>query len=165
MANQPAASGPLHLLHTDGACKGNPGRGGWGVVLQRLEGGEVIKEATLKGAARDTTNNVMELTAAIEGLSVLKDKAVPVRVVTDSEYVVKGMTEWLAKWEANGWRTAAGKPVSNEFLWRALWELAGGFVSVSWEWTRGHAGHALNQRADDLANAAIAERFDLVRSR
>jgi ribonuclease HI len=136
-------------LFTDGACRGNPGPGGWGVLLRY---GGVEKE--LSGADPATTNNRMELMAVIQGLEALKR---PCRVVvtTDSQYVRNGITDWIRRWRRNGWRTADGQPVKNSDLWRRLDEIATGH-QVEWRWVKGHAGHAENERADRLATAAIA---------
>lgn len=131
-------------LFTDGACSGNPGPGGWGAIL-RFHG--VEKE--LLGGETPTTNNRMEMTAVIEGLNALSRPCV-VEVYTDSEYVKKGMTEWLRGWKARGWKTADKKPVKNEDLWRQLDEAASRH-RVSWHWVRGHSGHPENERADELA--------------
>lgn len=133
---------------TDGACRGNPGPGGWGVVLRA--GGQV-KE--LSGGERATTNNRMELKAAIEALAALK-KPCRVALYTDSNYVRHGITEWLPRWRARGWRTADKKPVKNQDLWEALSALAGKH-EVSWHWIKGHSGHPENERADELANHGI----------
>jgi ribonuclease HI len=133
---------------TDGACRGNPGPGGWGVVLR--SGGRV-KE--LSGGEPATTNNRMELRAAIEALTALK-KPCRVELYTDSTYVRSGITEWLPAWRARGWRTADKKPVKNQDLWEALAALAERH-DVSWHWVRGHAGHPENERADALANEGI----------
>ena len=134
-------------LFTDGACKGNPGPGGWGVVL-RWRG----HEKELSGGEAHTTNNRMELTAAIEGLAALKRPSV-VRLHTDSIYVRDGITRWLAGWKRNGWQTAARKPVKNADLWRRLDEVQAPH-RIDWIWVRGHAGHPENERADALASAA-----------
>jgi len=137
-------------IYTDGACRGNPGPGGWGVLL-RARGAE--KE--LHGADRATTNNRMELTAVIEGLLALKKRA-RARVYTDSQYVQKGISEWIHDWKRRGWRTADRKPVKNADLWQRLDDLARGH-KVEWLWVRGHAGHPENERADALANRGIDE--------
>ena len=136
-------------LFVDGACSGNPGPGGWGAIL-RWRG----HEKELSGGAPDTTNNRMELTAAIEGLNALRREAT-VRVTTDSTYVRDGITKWLPQWKRRGWKTAEKKPVKNEDLWRAL-DTAAQRHSVTWHWVRGHDGHPENERADALARAAIA---------
>lgn len=137
-------------LYTDGACRGNPGPGGWGAIL---EYGEQRKE--LYGGEQLTTNNRMELTAVIRGLQALK-RPCRVLVVTDSKYVLQGMTEWLDGWKKKGWRTAAKKPVLNADLWQTLDELANKH-SLSWEWVKGHSGHPMNELADRLANRGIDE--------
>jgi len=140
------------IVHTDGACSGNPGPGGWGVILQS---GDYRKE--LKGGEPNTTNNRMELTAAIMALEALNPKrSYAVEVHTDSEYLRNGITTWIQKWKRNGWRTADRKPVKNVDLWQRL-EAALSRHQVRWHWVRGHAGHDLNERADELARAAIAE--------
>ncbi|MGD8430693.1 MAG: ribonuclease HI [Ectothiorhodospiraceae bacterium] len=137
-------------VFTDGACRGNPGPGGWGVVL-RWQG----KEKTLHGGEPETTNNRMELQAAIEALASLNRRC-HVVLTTDSQYVRKGITEWLPNWKRRGWRTAARKPVKNADLWQRLDELAGNH-EVEWHWVRGHTGHPGNERADELANRGIDE--------
>lgn len=137
-------------VFTDGACRGNPGPGGWGALL-RAKG--VEKE--LYGAERQTTNNRMEMTAVIFALDALKRPCV-VDITTDSEYVRKGITEWLAQWKKRGWKTASKKPVKNEDLWRRLDEAAARHT-VHWHWVKGHSGHPENERADSLANRAIDE--------
>jgi ribonuclease HI len=133
---------------TDGACRGNPGPGGWGVLLRA---GGHIKE--LSGGEPVTTNNRMELKAAIEALAALKQPC-RVDVYTDSVYVRSGITEWLPGWRARGWKTAAKKPVKNQDLWQALSEAAARH-EVSWHWVKGHAGHPENERADELANMGL----------
>lgn len=138
---------PVLELFTDGACLGNPGPGGWGVVL-RWRG----HEKELSGGEAHTTNNRMELTAAIEGLAALKRPSV-VRLHTNSIYVRDGITRWLAGWKRNGWQTAARKPVKNADLWRRLDEVQAPH-RIDWIWVRGHAGHPENERADALASAA-----------
>ncbi len=135
-------------IFTDGACSGNPGPGGWGVIL-RWRG----TEQELSGGSPETTNNRMELMAAIAGLESLT-RPVKARVHTDSRYVKDGITLWIAKWKQNGWKTAAKKPVKNTDLWQRL-ELAVGAHDVEWHWIRGHTGHPENERADALARAAI----------
>ena len=137
-------------IFTDGACRGNPGPGGWGVVLRH--GG---RERTLHGGESCTTNNRMELMAAIRALEALR-RPCQVVLTTDSEYVRKGITEWLPQWKRRGWRTAARKPVKNEDLWRRLDELAAAH-EVQWRWVRGHSGHDGNEQADRLANRGIDE--------
>jgi ribonuclease HI len=136
-------------IYTDGACKGNPGPGGWGALL-------IYKghERELYGSERATTNNRMELRAVIEALRALKAPS-RVEIYTDSSYVQQGMSEWLAKWKRQGWKTADRKAVKNEDLWRTLDEIAAGH-EVSWHWVRGHAGHPENERADRLANLGVA---------
>ncbi|CAA7623272.1 ribonuclease HI [Magnetospirillum sp. UT-4] len=143
-------SATIVQLFTDGACSGNPGPGGWGAIL-RFRGAE--KE--LKGGEPLTTNNRMEMMAVIQGLSALS-RPCTVEVYTDSEYVKKGMTEWLRGWKARGWKTADNKPVKNDDLWRAL-EAAAAVHRVSWHWVRGHAGHPENERADRLAREGAKE--------
>jgi ribonuclease HI len=135
-------------IHTDGACRGNPGPGGWGVLLSW---NDTRKE--LSGAERATTNNRMELTAAIMGLAALKRPTVAT-VQTDSQYVIKGITEWLPSWKARGWRTADRKPVKNQDLWERLDQLAGQHT-LRWQWVKGHSGDPGNERVDELANLAI----------
>lgn len=136
------------MIHTDGACRGNPGPGGWGALLRYGE-----HERTLLGGERETTNNRMELTAAIEALAALKR---PSRVLlrTDSRYVRDGITQWLPAWKARDWRTAAKKPVKNADLWQRL-DREAARHDVQWEWVRGHAGDPGNEAADRLANEAI----------
>ncbi len=135
-------------VYADGACKGNPGPGGWGALL--LTGG---KERELHGGEPATTNNRMELTAVIRALESLP-RGSRVRLYTDSQYVQKGMTEWIASWKRRGWRTVDKKPVKNEDLWRQLDEEAR-HHKVEWHWVKGHAGHPGNERADALANKGV----------
>ena len=137
-------------IYTDGACSGNPGPGGWGAIL-RFKG--IEKE--LKGGEAQTTNNRMEMTAVLEALNALT-RPCAIDVYTDSEYVKKGMTEWLRGWKARGWKTADKKPVKNDDLWKALDEAAARH-KVSWHWVKGHAGHPENDRADALARQGIAD--------
>ena len=137
-------------IYTDGACKGNPGPGGWGVLLRTARA-----EKELFGGDAQTTNNRMELTAVIRGLEALRGRR-RVAVFTDSQYVQKGISEWIHSWKRRGWRTADRKPVKNDDLWRQLDALAAGH-DVKWHWVRGHAGHAENERADALANRGIPD--------
>ena len=138
---------------TDGACRGNPGPGGWGVVLSY--NGHVRE---LCGGEADTTNNRMEITAAIRALEALKERC-RVRVFTDSTYVKNGITQWLPNWRRRGWRTAGRKPVKNQDLWQDLASLTDRH-EVSWHWVRGHAGHPGNERADRLANQGLDNAAD-----
>ena len=138
---------------TDGACSGNPGPGGWGVVLQAINAGEIVKERELSGGAGETTNNQMELMAAISALETL-DRASTITVVTDSSYVKDGVSTWIHGWKRNGWKTAAKKPVKNVELWQKL-DAAQARHNVTWEWVKGHAGHPENERADALARAGM----------
>ncbi len=142
------------IAYTDGACSGNPGPGGWGVLLQARDGERLIKERMLKGGEADTTNNRMELMAAIRSLEAL-NRPSTITIVTDSAYVKNGITSWLHGWKRNGWKTAAKKPVKNAELWQRLDE-AQARHDVSWKWVKGHAGHPENERADELARAGMA---------
>ena len=144
----PSSSDSIVRIYTDGACSGNPGPGGWGVVM-RWNG----HEKELSGGETETTNNRMELTAVIRGLEALK-KACHVEVYTDSKYVQQGVTQWLAGWKAKGWKTAAKKPVKNQDLWQELDEMQAKHT-VTYHWVKGHAGHPENERADKLATGAI----------
>ena len=138
---------------TDGACSGNPGPGGWGVVLQAKDGEAILKELELWGGACQTTNNQMELMAAIEALDSL-DRSSKITVVTDSVYVKNGITKWLSGWKKNGWRTSSNRPVKNIDLWQRL-DFAQARHSVTWLWIKGHSGHSENQRADNLARRGM----------
>lgn len=142
------------LAFTDGACSGNPGPGGWGVVMQARDAARVVRTRELSGGEALTTNNRMELMAAISALEALT-RPTRLTVVTDSVYVRDGVTKWIHGWRRNGWRTAAAKPVKNEDLWRRL-DAAAAPHQVSWEWIKGHAGHVENERADELARLAMA---------
>lgn len=142
-------------IFTDGACRGNPGPGGWGVLIRRQDG-----DIELKGGERETTNNRMELMAAIKALEYFlipeNSTAGKLRITTDSKYVMQGLTEWMPNWKRKGWRTSAGKPVKNQDLWQRLDQLAQKH-DLRWQWVRGHQGHVENERADQLANLAIDE--------
>ena len=135
-------------IYTDGACEGNPGRGGWGAIL--CSDGH---EKEISGAQEYTTNNQMELMAVIKAIEAIKAKR-PIHIYTDSQYVQKGMVEWLEGWKAKGWKTAQKKPVKNKELWQKLDEIQQGY-DISWHWVKGHAGHEMNERADQLAKQAI----------
>ena len=140
---------PKVTLYTDGACKGNPGIGGWGALLKYGE-----HEKALFGGNPDTTNNRMELMAVIEGLRTLKRPCI-IDIYTDSKYVMQGMSEWLVGWKARGWKTANKQPVKNVDLWQAL-DTEAGKHEIKWHWVKGHAGHDGNERADALANQGAA---------
>ncbi|MCU0800681.1 MAG: ribonuclease HI [Rhodobacteraceae bacterium] len=142
------------FAYTDGACSGNPGPGGWGVLLIAREGDVVVKERELAGGEALTTNNRMELLAAISALEALK-VASEITIVTDSAYVKNGITEWIAGWKRKNWRTAGGPPVKNVDLWQRL-DAAQARHRVTWRWIKGHAGHAENERADALARGGMA---------
>ena len=141
---------PRVEIYTDGACRGNPGPGGWGVLLVAGK-----HRKTLHGGEHETTNNRMELTAAIEGLRALKRPS-EVVLYTDSKYVMDGITSWLANWKARGWKTAAKKPVKNQDLWQAL-DAETARHNIRWVWVKGHSGHDGNEEADRLANVGIDE--------
>ncbi len=145
---------PEIFAYTDGACSGNPGPGGWGALLIAREGDTILKERELSGGAEETTNNRMELMAAISALETL-ERPSEVTIVTDSVYVKDGLTKWIRNWKRNGWKTAAKKPVKNEELWKRLDE-ATIRHTVTWEWVKGHAGHPENERADELARMGMA---------
>ena len=153
MTNHPQASRGQQnkvIIYTDGACSGNPGPGGWGAVLIF---GKHRKE--IKGGAAETTNNRMELTAAIEALNTLT-RPCQVELHTDSDYLRQGITSWIHNWKKNGWKTAAKKPVKNADLWQAV-EQAAKRHQVEWHWIKGHAGHPENERADELARLGLSE--------
>jgi ribonuclease HI len=140
-------------MFTDGACRGNPGPGGWGVVLRYGD-----NERQLFGGDRETTNNRMELLAVIEGLSVLK-RPCEISITSDSTYVLKGIQEWLQNWKKRGWKTASKKPVKNVDLWQRLDALIEPHT-IEWHWVKGHSGHPQNELADELANRGIDECLD-----
>ncbi|AXC49445.1 ribonuclease HI [Paracoccus suum] len=139
---------------TDGACSGNPGPGGWGVLMRAMDGARVVRARELSGGEAMTTNNRMELMAAIAALEALSRPSA-ITVTTDSIYVKNGVTAWIHGWKRNGWRTADRKPVKNDDLWRRLDEAAARH-QVTWTWIKGHAGHPENERADELARAGMA---------
>ncbi len=145
---------PDLFAYTDGACSGNPGPGGWGVVLHAKEGDTVLKTRELSGGALETTNNQMELMAAITALETLR-RASKITIITDSVYVKDGVTKWIHGWKRNGWRTSSKKPVKNVELWQRL-DAAQERHTVVWEWVKGHAGHPENERADELARQGMA---------
>jgi ribonuclease HI len=146
------------IIHTDGACSGNPGPGGWGAILQ--SGG---KTRELKGGELTTTNNRMELMAAIQALEALT-RDCRVELHTDSQYVMKGISEWIHNWKRRGWLRADKKPVKNDDLWKRL-DAARLRHQVDWRWVKGHAGHELNERADQLAREGMLETLDTARAR
>ena len=145
---------PELFAYTDGACSGNPGPGGWGVLMIAREGETVVKTRELNGGEADTTNNRMELLAAISALEALK-RDTEITIVTDSAYVKNGVSQWIHGWKRNGWKTADKKPVKNVDLWQRLDEVRARH-RVTWEWIKGHAGHPENERADELARAGMA---------
>ena len=145
---------PELYAYTDGACSGNPGPGGWGVLMRAMDQGSVVKERELSGGEAMTTNNRMELMAAISALETLA-RPTEIIIVTDSAYVKNGITEWMAAWKRKNWRTAAGPAVKNVDLWQRL-DAAQARHGVTWRWIKGHAGHAENERADALARAGMA---------
>ena len=137
-------------IFTDGACRGNPGKGGWGAII-RSDG----KEEAIYGGQNDTTNNIMELTAAIKALEYLPENS-SVVLTTDSKYVMQGITEWIENWKSRGWKTANKKPVLNQGLWQRLDTLTN-LHTIKWQWVKGHSGHRENEMADQLANKGIDE--------
>lgn len=141
------------FAYTDGGCSGNPGPGGWAVVLEAVNGNNLMKSKELSGCEAHTTNNRMELMAAIMALESL-DRSTAITIVTDSTYVKNGITQWIHGWKRNGWKTASKKPVKNAELWQRL-DVAQATHKVSWDWVKGHAGHTQNERADELATAEI----------
>ncbi|MEM9061190.1 MAG: ribonuclease HI [Pseudomonadota bacterium] len=147
---------PDLVAYTDGGCSGNPGPGGWGVILQALEGDTVLKERELSGGETETTNNRMELTAAIRALEALERRS-RITLITDSTYVRDGIMKWIHGWKRNGWKTAAKKPVKNDDLWKLLDTLCAAH-DVTWNWVKGHAGTDGNERADKLATREIKQR-------
>ena len=149
---------PQVIIHTDGACSGNPGPGGWGAILQ--SGG---KTRELKGGELATTNNRMELMAAIQALEALT-RDCRVELHTDSTYVMKGISEWIHNWKRRGWMTADKKPVKNDDLWKRL-DAARLRHQVDWRWVKGHAGHELNERADQLAREGMLQTLEMARAR
>ncbi|GHF57484.1 ribonuclease HI [Seohaeicola zhoushanensis] len=144
---------PELFAYTDGACSGNPGPGGWGVLLRAMQGDAIVKERELCGGEAQTTNNRMELLAAINALECL-ERASNITVVTDSAYVKNGITGWIFGWKKKGWKNAANKPVANAELWQRL-DAAQARHKVKWEWVKGHAGHPENERADELARKGM----------
>ncbi len=142
------------VAHTDGACSGNPGPGGWGVLLEAKQGDQIVKTRELKGGEAVTTNNRMELMAAIMALEALA-RGSAITIVTDSAYVKNGVTSWIHGWKRNGWKTSNKKPVKNVDLWQRLDE-AQARHEVHWKWIKGHAGHDENERADALAREGMA---------
>lgn len=145
---------PDLFAYTDGACSGNPGPGGWGVLLIARDGETTLREKELCGGEPQTTNNRMELMAAISALENLT-RASEITIITDSVYVKNGVTQWIHGWKRNGWKTASKKPVKNEELWQRI-DAAAARHQVTWKWIKGHAGHAENERADELARRGMA---------
>jgi ribonuclease HI len=151
------------FAYTDGACSGNPGPGGWGVVLEARDGATLVKSRELSGAELETTNNRMEMMAAIAALETLERPSI-LTVVTDSIYLKDGITGWIHAWKRNGWKTASKKPVKNTDLWQRL-DAAQARHRVTWEWIKGHAGHEQNERADELARDEIKVLKEAVKTR
>ena len=141
------------IAYTDGACSGNPGPGGWGVLLQAFSNDKVVKERELSSGEKLTTNNKMELRAAIAALEIL-DRTSEITIITDSKYVMNGIQTWLEGWKKNNWKTASKKPVKNEELWKRL-DLLCEQHKVNWDWVKGHAGNMGNERVDKLARSAM----------
>ncbi len=137
------------VIYTDGACSGNPGPGGWGVLIEQ-DG----HQTTFFGGAQNTTNNQMEMTAALEALRMMQSSTT-IRLITDSTYLKDGITSWIKRWKERGWKTAAKKPVKNADLWRAL-DVENQRLNVTWEWIKGHAGHPGNEKADELAKEGMS---------
>lgn len=146
---------PKHRLiaYTDGACSGNPGPGGWGVLLQALSDGKVVKERELSEGEELTTNNKMELMAAIAALEIL-ERSSEITIFTDSKYVMNGIQTWLSGWKKNNWKTSSKKPVKNDDLWKRL-DVLCQLHEVDWKWVKGHAGNTGNERVDELARSAM----------
>lgn len=143
------------FAYTDGACSGNPGPGGWGVVLVARDGGRELRRRELSGGEEHSTNNRMELMAAINALEVL-ERPSSITIVTDSAYVKDGITKWIQGWQRKGWKTAGGQPVKNVELWQRLLAASARHDEVHWNWVKGHAGHPENERADELAREGMA---------
>ena len=151
------------IVYTDGGCRGNPGPGGWGVVFDwvNIESEKYNLKKTLSGSDKNTTNNKMELTAAIQAIKYFHDftgyfkKPVKLEIYTDSKYVQQGITQWIKSWKTRGWKNASGQAVKNQDLWRQLDSLVCGSEDISWHWVKGHSGHAGKDYADRLANAAM----------
>ena len=144
---------PEIFAYTDGACSGNPGPGGWGVLLVARNGSDVIQERELSGGEADTTNNRMELLAAIRALEALS-RSSRITIVTDSRYLRDGITKWIRNWKRRGWKTASNQPVKNRDLWERL-DTMRDLHSVTWKWVRGHRGHPENERSDELARLGM----------
>jgi ribonuclease HI len=141
-------------VFTDGACSGNPGPGGWGAILKALKNGEIVSEKEIHGGKEITTNNRMELTAAIKGLESLKKQS-EVTVITDSKYLKDGMTKWINSWISNDWRSSTNKEIKNLDLWKTIYALSQ-FHEIQWEWVKGHNAHKDNEKADYLARLGMS---------
>ena len=141
-------------VFTDGACSGNPGPGGWGAILKALKNGEIVSEKEIHGGEEITTNNRMELTAAIKGLESLKKQS-EVTIITDSKYLKDGMTKWINSWIANNWRSSTNKEIKNLDLWKTIYALSQ-FHEIRWEWVKGHNAHKDNEKADYLARLGMS---------